>query len=231
MVKAEDIRVIGRSPFHDIQLTCSGDLSYLGSQWRRDIGCVGNNVSLQGDIGAGQMIFGVPDVDPLRREELIQLLDIDLDWRMNTVSDGQRRRVQICLGLLKPYQVLLLDEVTVDMDVVGRLELLDFFKKESEERGATIVYATHIFDGLEPWVTHLAYVAGGKLQKGGIFAEVMAPELESCGHGGRHKKLLQVVESWLQAEKDQRGDLPDDPNAEEQREAPILPSKHLMYFR
>ena len=69
--------------------------------------------------------------------------------RLNKVSDGQRRRVQICLGLLRPYevtgcshswqsswalpsciptarnlvtmlQVLLLDEITVDMDVVGR---------------------------------------------------------------------------------------------------------------
>ncbi len=36
---------------------------------------------------------------------LIRLLDIDLSWRLNRVSDGQRRRVQICMGLLKPYQV------------------------------------------------------------------------------------------------------------------------------
>lgn len=63
-------------------------------------------------------------------------------------------------------QVLLLDEVTVDMDIVGRLDLLQFFKEECTERGATIVYATHIFDGLEDWATHLAYVANGKLQKG-----------------------------------------------------------------
>lgn len=34
-----------------------------------------------------------------------QVLDIDLSWRMHKVSDGQRRRVQICMGLLKPYKV------------------------------------------------------------------------------------------------------------------------------
>ena len=51
------------------------------------------------------MIFGVEDVDAERREKLITLLDIDLDWRLNKVSDGQRRRVQICMGLLKPYKV------------------------------------------------------------------------------------------------------------------------------
>ena len=63
-------------------------------------------------------------------------------------------------------QVLLLDEITVDMDVVGRLDLLQFFREECEQRGATIVYATHIFDGLAQWVTHLAYVADGQLIKG-----------------------------------------------------------------
>lgn len=43
--------------------------------------------------------------DPVRRERLIELLDIDLQWRMHKVSDGQRRRVQICMGLLHPFKV------------------------------------------------------------------------------------------------------------------------------
>lgn len=60
---------------------------------------------LQGDITAGKMIFGVEGVDADRRRELIRLLDIDLYQRLNTMSDGQRRRVQICMGLLKPYDV------------------------------------------------------------------------------------------------------------------------------
>ena len=50
------------------------------------------------------MIFGVEGVDPQRRAQLIELLEIDQEWRLNKVSDGQRRRVQICMGLLKPYQ-------------------------------------------------------------------------------------------------------------------------------
>jgi CCR4-NOT complex subunit CAF16 len=62
-------------------------------------------IHMQGDIAAGKMIFGVEGVDPQRRQQLIDLLEIDLDWRLNKVSDGQRRRVQICMGLLKPYQV------------------------------------------------------------------------------------------------------------------------------
>ncbi len=60
---------------------------------------------MQGDIRAGDMLYGVEGVDEARRSMLIDLLDIDLDWRLNKVSDGQRRRVQIAMGLLKPYQV------------------------------------------------------------------------------------------------------------------------------
>ena len=126
------------------------------------------------------ILLAVEGADPDRRDRLVELLDIDLRWRMHKVSDGQRRRVQICMGLLHPYkvlwnysafhfsfkiawtflslrctqycgsnfhlmlydfttdtfnwkQVLLLDEVTVDLDVVTRMDLLDFFKEECEQ--------------------------------------------------------------------------------------------------
>ena len=46
-----------------------------------------------------------------RRDELVRVLDVDEDWRMNLVSDGERRRVQLCIGLVRPWSVLLLDEV------------------------------------------------------------------------------------------------------------------------
>lgn len=52
-------------------------------------------------------------------------------------------------------QVLLLDEITVDLDVLARADLMTFLRSECEERGATIIYATHIFDGLESWPTHI----------------------------------------------------------------------------
>ena len=35
----------------------------------------------------------------------MKVLDIDPQWRMHRVSDGQRRRVQICMGLLKSPEV------------------------------------------------------------------------------------------------------------------------------
>lgn len=33
-----------------------------------------------------------------------------------------------------------------------------WLQKESVDRGATIIYATHIFDGLDEWPTHLTYL-------------------------------------------------------------------------
>ncbi|PHT34513.1 ABC transporter I family member 20 [Capsicum baccatum] len=72
---------------------------------------------------------------------------------MHKSSDGQRRRVQICMGLLKPFKMFL-----------QGLGLLKFLIKECEERGATITYATHIFSGLENWPSHIIYMARGKLQ-------------------------------------------------------------------
>lgn len=41
---------------------------------------------------------------------------------------------------------------------------MSFLQSECDEAGATIIYATHIFDGLESWPTHLMYLADGKLQ-------------------------------------------------------------------
>lgn len=61
-------------------------------------------------------------------------------------------------------QVLLLDEVTVDLDVLGRADLMAFLTEECEARGAVVIYATHIFDGLDSWPTHVAYLSGGKFK-------------------------------------------------------------------
>ena len=62
MVGQDVIRILGRPAFHDIQLVSSGDLSYLGPQWRRDIAFAGNNVAMQGDISAGSMLFNVEGI-------------------------------------------------------------------------------------------------------------------------------------------------------------------------
>ncbi|GMY21909.1 ABC transporter I family member 20 [Fagus crenata] len=193
MVEPHMVRILGRSAFHDTALTSSGDLSYLGGEWKREVAFAGFEVAIQVDVSAEKMIYGVAGIDPQRRDELIKVLDINLSWRMHKVSDGQRRRVQICMGLLKPYKVLLLDEITVDLDVLARADLLRFLRKECDERGATIIYATHIFDGLEDWPSHIVYVAHGKLQ--------LAMPMDKVKEISK-LSLMRTVESWLRKEQD-----------------------------
>ncbi|KAI4301078.1 hypothetical protein L6164_034394 [Bauhinia variegata] len=227
MVGGRDVvRVLSCSAFHDTQLVCNGDLAYLGGSWSKTVGSAGE-IPLQGDFSAEHMIFGVEGTDPDRRDRLIELLDIDLQWRMHKVSDGQRRRVQICMGLLHPFKVLLLDEVTVDLDVVTRLDLLDFFKEECEQRGATIVYATHIFDGLETWATDLAYIQDGELRRAEKLSDVS--ELKCSTN------LLSVVESWLRSETKREKKNPIHQTPPPQKTAfassPFVSSRHMAYYR
>ncbi|KAH6813646.1 P-loop containing nucleoside triphosphate hydrolases superfamily protein [Perilla frutescens var. frutescens] len=229
MVGGRDVvRVLNCSAFHDTSLVCGGDLAYLGESWSKSVGSAGE-LPLQGDFSAEHMIFGVDGVDPVRRDKLIDLLDINLQWRMHKVSDGQRRRVQICMGLLHPYKVLLLDEVTVDLDVVARMDLLEFFKEECEQRGATIVYATHIFDGLETWATDLVYVQDGVLKKSEKIAE-----LNELKHS---QNLLSVVEAWLRSEmkiekkKPIKSPSPLQKSSSPFDASPFRSSRHMAYYR
>ncbi|KAH3682691.1 hypothetical protein WICPIJ_006354 [Wickerhamomyces pijperi] len=133
--------------------------TYLGTEWA-------SNPIVRRDIPVTVLIDSVGgSVFPERRDLLVKLLDVDLRWRMHQVSDGERRRVQLVMGLLKPWKVLLLDEVTVDLDVQVRYELLDFLKQETEERECSIIYATHIFDGLGNWPTNVVHIQAGRVLK------------------------------------------------------------------
>lgn len=52
-------------------------------------------------------------------------------------------------------------QVTVDLDVLVRQRLLSFLIEETQTRNATILYATHIFDGLDDFPTHLCHLQLG----------------------------------------------------------------------
>lgn len=195
MVSKDAVRILGQPPFHETSLTTSGELAYVGGSWARDVAFAGAAVPLTGDFPARRLLDSVPGADPARRDALLKALDIDPEWRMHRVSDGQRRRVQVAAGLMRPFRVLLLDEVTVDLDVLGRASLMDFLRQECEQRGCAVVYATHIFDGLEGWPTHVAYVARGALQFARPAAEV--PALKK----GR---LLEMVAELLREDREEQ---------------------------
>jgi CCR4-NOT complex subunit CAF16 len=186
MVPEEAVRVLGRSAFHDTSLA-------------REVAFLSGTFPFRGDVRVGSILDRSPGLDAARIAELVECLEVDRDWHMHRVSDGQRRRVQILLKLAHAPRVLLLDEVTTDLDVVVRSELLRLLQRESEERGATILYATHIFDGLDGWATHLCYLEHGRVAR---IAELDAiEELQALRRAGVWSPLHRLVEGWLRASR------------------------------
>merc|ERR1719223_1170801 len=95
-----------------------------------------------------------------------------MNWKINDLSDGQRRRCQLLEILSIPRPVYLMDEITSDLDIFAREGILTFLRAESELRGATIFYCTHIFDHLEGWASHLLHMAKGQVVKSCPMAEI-----------------------------------------------------------
>ena len=135
------VQVLGRPAFHDT--TLGRVVAHLGERW---------GYEAMGDITVEKLVGGLENPDWERIHMLMDVLEVEWEWTIYRLSDGQRRRVQLLLGLARKSELLLLDEVTTDLDVVARQNLLNFLKEESEQRGVTLIYATHIFDGLEFWV-------------------------------------------------------------------------------
>ncbi|XP_062003818.1 ABC transporter I family member 20-like [Rosa rugosa] len=81
-------------------------------------------------------------------------MNVPADKLINRVAgiDPQRRAELI--------KVLLLDEITVDLDVLARADLLQFLRKECEERGAMIVSQA------PNWRESETRIGGGEREKG-----------------------------------------------------------------
>lgn len=47
LVGRDTVRILGRPAFYDLMLVTSGQLGYLGNQWRRNVACAGSDLALQ----------------------------------------------------------------------------------------------------------------------------------------------------------------------------------------
>jgi CCR4-NOT complex subunit CAF16 len=195
MAPANSVSIAGVDPFkHGLE-----GVTYLGLEWvlnpivRTDIDVVTLLASVGGDYYTE------------RRDELVNVLDIDLTWRMHAVSDGERRRVQLAMGLLRPWTILLLDEITVDLDLLSRSNFLGFLKKETQTRACTIVYATHILDNLATWPTHLVHMSLGKVKKWGSIEDMGVKSDPDSRVLSGNSQLGELVLNWLQEDLDERG--------------------------
>jgi len=183
MVPRNQVMVLGKEAFDDTSL--AAQVEYLGGLFPFNV-----------DMRVGELLNNVREVDRERRERLVSVLGVDLDWHMHAVSDGQRKRVQILLGLLHPSELLLLDEVTTDLDLLARRHLLEFLRRESENHGTTIVYASHILDRLEDWATDLIYMRWGRVHLFSPLEDI--GKLQSLIAAGASAPLATMIEEWLE---------------------------------
>src|SRR6185295_170874 len=178
MLASDLVRILGRPAFHDASL--SADVAFLGGPF-----------PFAADISVRDILAARPGVDPKRRAAVVAMLDVDPAWRMHQVSDGQRRRVQLLLDLERTLRVILLDEVTAELDVLARADLRSFLREESESAGTTIVYASHVLEGLAAWATQVIFLSPGRLRCCAPIASVLPPG----------ESLLALCERWMREDR------------------------------
>merc|ERR1712046_159311 len=79
-----------------------------------------------------------------------------------------------------------------------------YLTEECQTRGATIVYATHIFDGMDRWPTHLAYLTAGRLTFFGPMADFHAhmPKANSGLYQPYFaSKLMTILAQWMRRDR------------------------------
>lgn len=185
--------VFGRDSFRDTTLNLKR--AFVSADWgQRAVAFATHAMAYSADLAVEEMMVKLQSEHPERRARLLEVLRIDPKWRLHRLSDGQRRRVQLFLALLRPSQLIILDEVLGMLDIVSRENVLAFLKEETEARGATVLLATHIFDGTEAWATHVLYIRRGSV---GFYGPI-----EQCTRDdkGEHVPIYRTVERWLRQE-------------------------------
>lgn len=134
------------------------------------------NLILQGQL------YGMPTpTASARAEELIQLLDLSefAERIVYTYSGGQRRRLDVALGLMNRPIVLFLDEPTTGLDPQNRANLWVQIKKLRQE-GTTIFLTTHYLEEADVLCDHIAIIDDGRIVAEGTPLELKKQVAGDC---------------------------------------------------
>lgn len=99
-----------------------------------------------------------------RIKEVVELLGLEdyLHEKVERLSGGYKRRVNIAVALLHQPQVLIMDEPTVGMDLYSKRELLPFLKSLTEN-GTIVIYTSHDVEELLYLSDRIAMLEQGHL--------------------------------------------------------------------
>ena len=137
------------------QIVASGDVTVLGlpagsKQLRTDVGYVTQAPSIYPDLSVADnatyfaALYGRTKADAMEAIETVGLTDHAKN-KGDALSGGQKTRASLACALVSRPKVLVLDEPTVGLDPVLRVELWDRFNRIASE-GTTILVSSHVMD-------------------------------------------------------------------------------------
>ena len=100
-----------------------------------------------------------------RAGELMETLDLrDLAKRaVMTLSGGQRRRLDIAMGLMHQPRLLFLDEPSTGMDPQNRANLWEHIVRMRQQHGTTIVLTTHYLEEADSMAERVVVIDHGQI--------------------------------------------------------------------
>ena len=119
------------------------------------------------------------ELDHERADELLAQLRIDaLAGRtFGTLSEGERKRVQIARALMTDPELLLLDEPAAGLDLAGRETLVNTLGELAQDHYAPAsVLVTHHVEEIPTGITHAMLLKGGKIVAAGPLRDTLTAE-------------------------------------------------------
>jgi ABC-2 type transport system ATP-binding protein len=137
-------------------------------------GCTWDEVTAREELVLQARLFGVPKQQARQRAaqaiDAFQLGEF-ADRRSKTYSGGQRRRVDIALGVVHQPKVLFLDEPTTGLDPQSRAHMWDEIRRLRVE-GMTVFITTHYLDEADALCDRVAIIDYGEIVAVGTPAEL-----------------------------------------------------------
>ncbi len=128
-------------------------------------------------------------------DRLLSAFRISRSWRIGALSTGQVRRAQAVAALSARPELLLVDEITAVLDIVGRARFTEAALELRRERDSTIVLATNILDDVDAYATHVVLLHDGKLALAATREEAVA----RGGGGTLTRALAKLLEDLERA--------------------------------
>ena len=132
-----------------------------------------------------------------RAAELIEMLELEgaADRKVGTYSGGQKRRLDIGLGLVHDPQLLFLDEPTTGLDPQSRARVWDEVRK-MHDRGVTVFLTTHYLDEADALCDRVAIIDYGKIVVEGTPEELkraVAGDVVTLTVGGDQQPAFDLI--------------------------------------